>query len=170
VSSLIFTGFFSDRYGRKRLLVIKTILLTVLLVVLIILGLIGSVTKEVVIALYFFSLAFATLSFDVSILGLESITKPNRDNFIILLSATRIIGVGLLCMLFYLLSTWVYPIIVIGGMVLILLPLNMKFLHESPHFILASSGSIDMCKYIINSIADVNDEEPIQDKIAFSYS
>lgn len=138
--------------------------------VLITLGLIGSILKEVVIALYFFSLAFATLTYDVSILGLESITKASRDNFIILLSLTRIIGVGVICLLYYLLKTWVYPLIVISLMILILLPFVMKFLYESPHFVLASSGNIDVCKYIINSIADVNDEEPIIDRIAFSYS
>lgn len=55
-------------------------------------------------------------------------------------------------------------------MILILLPLIIKYMYESPHFILTSTGNIDQCKYIINSIADINDEEPIIDKIAFSYS
>jgi hypothetical protein len=137
---------------------------------LITLGIIGSILKEVVIAIYFFSLAFATLTFDISIIGIESLTKANRDNFIILLSVTRIIGIGIVCMLFYFIRLWVYPLVVVLGTAIILLPFIMKFLYESPHFILTSTGNIDVCKYIINSIADVNDEESITEKIAFSYT
>jgi hypothetical protein len=65
---------------------------------------------------------------------------------------------------------WVYSIVCLTGISLILIPLAMKFAYESPSFVLAVTGNLDECKHIINCIAEINDEEQINDKIAFSYS
>jgi hypothetical protein len=46
----------------------------------------------------------------------------------------------------------------------------MRLVFESPYHVLASTGNIDLLKYIVNGIADVNDEEPLTDKIAFSHT
>jgi MFS family permease len=159
-----------DRFGRKKIIIIKILATLVLLAVLIVLGLIGNVLKSVVIAIYFLSLIFSTFLFDIILLGFETLTKGYRDNYVILYSATRNLGIGLLCGLFYFLSDWAYVIIVIAGLLVISLILFIKFVYESPHHMLASTGNIDLLKYIINGIADVNDEEPLTDKIAFSHS
>lgn len=71
--SLMISGFFSDRFGRKRLILIKGILLILTLGCLSGLGLSGKLLKEVVIGVYFVSLAFATLTFDISMLSIESV-------------------------------------------------------------------------------------------------
>ena len=108
------------------------------------------------VSLYFISLAFATLTFDISMLGFESTPKENRDNLIIVISITRLVGIGLVCMLFYLLKVWTYCIIIFAGMTIICLPLFMRYVFESPHFILATTGNIDSCKYIVNCIGAVS--------------
>ena len=58
--------------------------------------------------------------------------------------------------------------IIINGLFIILLPLVIKFVYESPHFIISKTGNHDLCKYVLNGIADVNDEEPIIDRLSFS--
>ena len=140
VASLGISGFLSDRYGRKKIIAIKVLVTLIFLTVLIVLGLIGTILKQAVLAMYFLSLLFASSTFDIVILGFESLTKNSRDNYVILLSATRTIGILIICALFYFLVKWAYFIIIVAGLYLILISLFIKYTYESPHFILTSTG------------------------------
>lgn len=102
--------------------------------------------------------------------GFESLIKSNRENFIILVSASRIIGIGILCISFYFLKKWVYFFCIVGGLTLILVLLFMKYAFESPHYIMTSTASADSLKSVLNKIASINEEDIITDKIAFSLS
>ncbi len=101
-------------------------------------------------------------------LGFEKLPKEDRDNFIVLLSATRFLGIGIICIVFYYLFEWVYFICIEVGLLVILGILFIKYDFESPHYVLASTANQDTCKYIFNSIALINEEDTITDKIAFS--
>jgi MFS family permease len=84
VTSLLVTGVLSDRYGRKRLVVIKGLVMLGVLSLLIVFGFVGHLFKEAVIGIYFISLSFATLTFDISLLGFESMPHQTRENFIVI--------------------------------------------------------------------------------------
>lgn len=151
--SFFFSGFLMDRFGRKKIIVLKIIGALFLLTILIVLGLIGAIAKSAVLAVYFLTLAFTTFSFDIICLGFESLAKENRDNFVILYSGTRNLGIGVVCILFYYIDEWAYSIIVMATLLLLLLPFFMKFVLESSHHVLASTGNIDQLRHVINSIA-----------------
>jgi len=85
IASYMISGLLSDIYGRKKIIVIKGIVTFVLTVLMIILGFIGPQVKDVVIAIYFLSLSSSSLTFDISILCIESQPKFNRDTLIIIL-------------------------------------------------------------------------------------
>lgn len=166
LSQVVF-GFLSDRFGRKKIIVIKILVVLIFVVTLIVLGLIGNIIKEAVIAMYFISLFFATFTLDLITIGFESVVKENRENYIILLAATKSLSICLLCGIFYFCQKWVYFYIIVGGLLLITVGLLIKFMHESPHFVLASTADTTMCKYVLNCIAETNDEEMITEQIEF---
>lgn len=157
-----------DRFGRKKIIVAKVFLCIGLLIPLIALGFVESIHKQVVFAFFFMSIFFSTFSFDLTIIGFEKLPKFNRENYIILLSTTRIIGIGIVCASFYFLQKWVYFVCIEVALLVIFIFLFMKFTFESPHHVLVSTASIDLCKYVLNNIAIVNEEDIITDKLAFS--
>lgn len=157
-----------DKFGRKKIILIKVILCTLFLIPLLIIGFIGSGLTKIVLPIFFFTLFWATFTFDILCIGFEKLPKSERENFIILLSATRFVGIGIICVSFYYLKDWVYFICIEVGLLIILGSLFMKYTFESPHHVLASTANIDTCKYILNSIALINEEDTITDKIAFS--
>jgi MFS family permease len=64
--SLLIFGILSDRFGRKKIIVIKTLITIVLLITLIILGFINKNSLiSVVIPLYFISLITSNLTTDI---------------------------------------------------------------------------------------------------------
>jgi MFS family permease len=71
--------FLSDRFGRKKIIVIKILAALVFVVTLIFLGLIGNIMNEAVIAMYFISLFFATFTLELVAIGFESVIKENRE-------------------------------------------------------------------------------------------
>jgi hypothetical protein len=135
-----------------------------------ILGLAGADSRDAVISMYFIALFFATFSFDLQILGFEKLQKYKRENFIILVSATRILGIGIICATFHFLKKWSYFICIEVALLAVFIGLFIKYTHESPHYVLANTGSQDHCKYILNYIANFNDEETITDKVAIGFS
>jgi hypothetical protein len=71
---------------------------------------------------------------------------------------------------FYLMSSWVYFVILELSLMAVLLGAFMKMTLESPLFIMVASGNHDLCKFILNSIAIINEEEIIKEKLAISLS
>jgi MFS family permease len=65
------TGFFMDKFGRKRVIVIKVLLCAIFLIPLVILGFIGNILKQAVLAMFFISIFFATFTFDLMVIGFE---------------------------------------------------------------------------------------------------
>lgn len=94
-------------------------------------------------------------------LGFESLTKAKRDNFIILLSATKFVGVGFLCLIFYYLNNWAYFMVIEAVLMLVLSVLFLKYSFDSPYYVLASTGNVDEVKYILNKIAVTNEEDTL---------
>lgn len=157
-----------DKFGRKRTIIGKIVLCALSLAALIPLGLINSVPASAVFFFYFFALLSASFTFDLILFGFEQIPKNGRDNYVITLAATRVLGVALVGLSFYLMTKWVYFIILEIALMVILLSLFIKFTFESPLQIMVSSGNHDMCKFVLNSIAIINEEEIIREKLAFS--
>ena len=52
----------------------------------------------------------------------------------------------------------------IVGALAVLIPLFMKYVHESPLHVMTTTAD---CKFILNSIAIINEEDIIKDKIYF---
>lgn len=62
-----------DKFGRKKIILVKACLTLLFLCPLIVIGFIGNILKEAVFTTYFFSILAATFSFDVIIHGFEKI-------------------------------------------------------------------------------------------------
>ena len=60
-----------------------------------------------------------------------------------------------------------YLILVIVGALAVLIPLFMKYVHESPLHVMTTTAEQDWCKFILNSIAIINEEDIIKEKIFF---
>ena len=123
-----------DRFGRKKIIAIKAILSLVLLVPLILFGLMAGDRSKIntVLAFYFGAMVCSTFSNDLMLFGFEKLPKDQRDNYIVIVASTRIIGIGIVCLIFYFGNKWVYFIIVEFVLLALLIPLYLKYVHESP--------------------------------------
>jgi hypothetical protein len=123
-----------DRFGRKKIIAIKAILSLVLLVPLIPFGLMAGDRSKIntVLAFYFGAMVCSTFSNDLMLFGFEKLPKDQRDNYIVIVASTRIIGIGIVCLIFYFGNKWVYFIIVEFVLLALLIPLYLKYVHESP--------------------------------------
>lgn len=123
-----------DRFGRKKIIGIKAILSLVLLVPLIPFGLMAGDRSKIntVLAFYFGAMVCSTFSNDLMLFGFEKLPKDQRDNYIVIVASTRIIGIGIVCLIFYFGNKWVYFIIVEFVLLALLIPLYLKYVHESP--------------------------------------
>ena len=123
-----------DRFGRKKIIAIKAILSLVLLVSLIPFGLMAGDRSKIntVLAFYFGAMVCSTFSNDLMLFGFEKLPKDQRDNYIVIVASTRIIGIGIVCLIFYFGNKWVYFIIVEFVLLALLIPLYLKYVHESP--------------------------------------
>lgn len=157
-----------DRFGRKLIITIKALGLLVCLLVLIIVGFIPSSGKYPLYAFFFTAIFFSTFTFDIALLGFEQLPKSKRDNYIVLIQATRIIGVAVVCTSFSFLNRWAYFFMILAGLLAITIGVFIKFTFDSPCQIMVSTGSEDTCKSFLNKIAQINDEDPITEKLAFS--
>ena len=157
-----------DKFGRKKIILLKIGMCILFLVPLLILGFVGNILKQVVFALFFLCVFSSTFTFDLMLFGFEKLPKANRENFIILLSATRFLGIAIVCITFYYTKKWAYFMCIQIGLLIIFGSLLIKYAFETPYFTLISTGSNDECKYILNSMALINEEDTITDKIAFS--
>ena len=166
ILSQVITGLLIDKVGRKKVIVGKAWLSLIFSLTLVILGFINKPLESVVLTIFFTLLFCSTFSFDLILHGFEKLPKQRRESYIVALSATKFVGIGLICIEFYFLNRWVYFFLIQSVMLLICILIYMKFTLESPHHILASTGSIDYCKAILNNIAKVNDEDIVTDKIA----
>ena len=101
ITSLIISGILIDYIGRKKVIIWKVIGFLTLLTVIMTLGYAKKTSGLTAISLYFINMSFATFSFDLQIMGFESLCKYDRENYIVTTSATRIVGVGLICIFFY---------------------------------------------------------------------
>jgi hypothetical protein len=157
IVSFLISGFLMDAFGRKKVIIGKIVGFLTLIFVMIILGFVNKTSGLPILSLYFIGMIFATFTFDLQIHGFESLCKQGRETYIISISATRIIGVGLLFLTFYFSKRWVYFFIMIETLTLILLALFIRYSFESPYYYLASTANMDGLKFIINSIAGIND-------------
>ena len=123
-----------DRFGRKKIIGIKAILSLVLLVPLIPFGLMAGDRSKIntVLAFYFGAMVCSTFCNDLMLFGFEKLPKDQRDNYIVIVASTRIIGIGIVCLIFYFGNKWVYFIIVEFVLLALLIPLYLKYVHESP--------------------------------------
>jgi hypothetical protein len=123
-----------DRFGRMKIIAIKAILSLVLLVPLIPFGLMAGDRSKIntVLAFYFGAMVCSTFSNDLMLFGFEKLPKDQRDNYIVIVASTRIIGIGIVCLIFYFGNKWVYFIIVEFVLLALLIPLYLKYVHESP--------------------------------------
>ena len=64
--------------------------------------------------------------------GFEKLPKDQRDSYIVIVASTRIIGIGIVCMIFYFGNKWAYFIILEIASLVLLIPLYLKYVHESP--------------------------------------
>lgn len=132
------------------------------------LGFTHGATANTVLAFYFLSILFGTFTFDLLLFGFECLPKANRDNYIIILAATKVAGIIIVSLSFYLLKKWVYFIVIQMGLMIVFLGLFIKYAYDSPLQIMVSTASHDLCKYVLNRIAIINEEEIITEKLAFS--
>jgi MFS family permease len=65
IVSQLLTGFFMDRFGRKKIITIKVLGFLITLILLIVLGFVPSIPKDVVLGFFFLSLFFGTFFLDV---------------------------------------------------------------------------------------------------------
>jgi uncharacterized protein HemY len=84
------------------------------------------------------------------LIGFESVTKENRDNYIVIVSAIRIIGIGLIMLVLLVLKKWVYLMLIEAVLMLIFMILFMKFTFDSSYYILATTANFDTLKYVLN--------------------
>ena len=115
----------------------------------------------------FMSLFFSTFHLDIMMMGFEKLPNYSRVNYIIVLSATRLSGIALVAIMFYFTEKWVYFIIVIISAMVVLITLFAKYVYESPLHVMTTTADHDWCKFILNSIAIINEEDIIKDKIYF---
>lgn len=156
-----------DRFGRKRVITWKAVGLSISLACLIPLGFVTNAPMDPVLVFLFSALFSTTFSFDLMIFGIEKLPKNSRDNYIVALTATRVVGIAIVSVCFYLMTNWVYFIILQLGLLLVLLAAFMKIVLESPLQIMVASGNHDLCKFVFNSMAIINEEEIIRGKLAF---
>lgn len=71
--SQLFSGFLMDKFGRKKIVLIKLLAYLISLTVLIILGLVGIQSAQSVIGVFFISLLSSTFFLDLQIIGFESL-------------------------------------------------------------------------------------------------
>jgi hypothetical protein len=86
------------------------------------------------------------------------------------LAATRIIAIAIVSIAFYFLNNWAYFAIITASTISILGLLFWKLTFESPLYIMVSTGVHDQGKAILNSIAIINEEDILTEKLAFSYT
>jgi putative flippase GtrA len=89
------------------------------------------------------TLFFGTIIQEISLVGFESTSKEDRDTYLIILSVGRSIGVLVLCCLYYFLQDWLYVESILLAMLIVHVSLFIKFVYESPHYILATSANVD---------------------------
>jgi MFS family permease len=161
-----------DKFGRKKVIVCKVVMTILMLIPLIILGYINSDIKNVpiVFSFYFLALFFSTFTFDLMLYGFETQPKENRDNYVIILAATRIVGIAIVSITFYFLNKWVYFMIIEVGLLIIMVSLFIKYNFETPLQIMVSTGDHDLCKFVLNSISIKNEQKIVNEKLAFSLS
>ena len=102
IASQLFTGIMQDRFGRKKVIVGKAILCLACLIPLIPIGFMYDKSLiNVALGFLFLAILFSTFNFDLMLMGFEKLPNSSRINYIIIVSATRIAGIGLIAIVFY---------------------------------------------------------------------
>lgn len=168
VISHLISGVLMDRFGRKKIIAIKASLTLLFMIPLIPLGFMSGSSKiSGVLVFYFLAVLNSTFTFDLMLFGYEKLPKNDRENFIVAIASTRILGIAVICVIFYWTNKWVYFIILQVCLLSILIPLFLKYVFESPLYVMSRFADQDMCKFILNSIAVINEEEIVKEKIYF---
>ena len=119
----------------------KAILCLVFLIPLIPLGFLeGKSLLKVSLGFFFMALLFSTFNLDLLLMGFEKQPNGDRVNYVIVLTATRITGIGLVAVIFYFTEKWVYLILVLVGCMSILIPLFIKYVQESPLYVMTTTA------------------------------
>ena len=74
-----------DRFGRKKVIMIKAFMILTALIPLMIIGFTKTANSQNLLPIYFISLFFATFTFDLSLLGYETLPRKLRENHFIIL-------------------------------------------------------------------------------------
>jgi len=102
IISQLFTGILQDRFGRKKVIAGKSILCLACLIPLIPIGFMDDKSLiNVALGFLFLAMLFSTFNFDLMLMGFEKLPNASRINYIIIVSATRITGIGLIAIVFY---------------------------------------------------------------------
>ena len=168
IVSQLLSGFLQDRFGRKKVITVKALMCLLFLIPLIPFGFMEDRSLiRVSLGFFFMAVLFSTFNFDIMLMGFEKLPKASRVNYVVVMSATRITGIGLLALIFYLTEKWAYFMIVLVAFMAVLVPLFAKYVYESPLHVMTTSGDHDWCKFILNSIAIINQEDIVSEKIYF---
>ena len=102
ITSQLITGILQDRFGRKKVIAGKAILCLACLIPLIPIGFMDDKSLiNVALGFLFLAMLFSTFNFDLMLMGFEKLPSASRINYIIMVSATRITGIGLIAIVFY---------------------------------------------------------------------
>jgi MFS family permease len=102
ITSQLITGILQDRFGRKKVIAGKAILCLAFLIPLIPIGFMDDKSLiNVALGFLFLAMLFSTFNFDLMLMGFEKLPSASRINYIIMVSATRITGIGLIAIVFY---------------------------------------------------------------------
>jgi hypothetical protein len=157
-----------DRFGRKKVILGKALMCLVTLIPLLPLGFMNEPALiKTLMGFLFLALLFSTFHIDLMLFGFEKLPQPSRVNYVIVLSATRISGIAIITIIFYLTEKWVYFILAMACCMAVLIPLYAKYVYESPLHVMTATADQDWCKSIFNGIAIINEEEIIKEKIYF---
>ena len=134
IASYLFSWIIVDRLGRKIIILVKISLLILTLSALISVGFIIQTPHITYAVLFLLSIMFGTFTMDLMMFGFESLPKDRRDNYVIILSSTKIVGAGITCGLYYYLGKWQYFYAIVTGLLIIMTLLFVKFTVETPYY------------------------------------
>jgi hypothetical protein len=119
----------------------KALLCLLVLIPLIPLGfLLDESLLKVSLGFFFLALLFSTFNLDLLLMGFEKLPNGDRLNYIIVLTATRITGIGLVSVMFYFTERWVYLILVLVASMTVIIPLFIKYVQESPLYVMTTTA------------------------------
>ena len=152
LGSLI-TPFLADRYGRKKIIKMHCMLEIIFFISL-------GLSRDVLmlrITGFFIGLLFFGIFTTSTVLGVESLDYKYRALYVALFSASWWVFSTFIYVLSYYGLYWRYSILLCASLLLLELFL-LKYIHESPRFLVSNAGDIEACTKVLNKISLMNGE------------